>query len=166
MQTKVGRFTKEQALDKLLQKTRGNTAVCTKIWNFLVPKFDTDGTLFWSARLEAEVDKSKKHSLKQTERINKRWAKESGNTAVLPVYRNGISISIEDKIKESFDPIYLEQEKMKWPQLDFKFQFDAFCTKVRGSPEVYAKHNSLRLAFQKQLREAKQAPQKKKDYKY
>jgi hypothetical protein len=55
---------------------------------------------------------------------------------------------------------------MKWPQLDFKFQFDAFCTKVRGSPEVYAKHNSLRLAFQKQLREAKQAPQKKKDYKY
>lgn len=96
MQFRKGRFTQEQAIDKLMQCTRGNTAVSTGLWSFLLPKFETDGKLFWSARLEKEIEKSKIHSEKQSERIKKRWDKEktqsgtdSGNTAVLPV-RTGI----------------------------------------------------------------------------
>lgn len=102
MQTKVGRFTKEQAMDKLMQKTRGNTAVSTKLLNFLIPKFDTDGEFFWSERMEKELDKSKKHSLKQTERINKRWGKDSGNTAVLPDNRNGSGNGISNNNEPDF----------------------------------------------------------------
>lgn len=92
MQTKVGRFTKEQAFDKLLQKTRGNTAVSTAVLQFLIPKFETDGKLFWSARLEKEMEKSKTHSELQKTRVLARWNKSginSGNTAVLPDNRNG-----------------------------------------------------------------------------
>jgi uncharacterized protein YdaU (DUF1376 family) len=93
MQTKIGRFTADQALDKLLQKTRGNTTVCTEMWNFLIQKFATDGSFFWSERLEKEMAKSKRHSEKQSERIQKRWSKENGtsngNTVVLPVNSTG-----------------------------------------------------------------------------
>jgi len=103
MQTKIGRFTKEQALDKLMQKTRGNTAVCTKLIHFLIPKFETDGTFFWSERMEKELSKSKNHSLKQTERINKRWGNDSGNTAVLPDNRNGSGNGINIKESDFFD---------------------------------------------------------------
>lgn len=66
-------------------------------------------------------------------------------------------IDIDLRFKEAFDEIYLEDQEMKWPQLDFKFQFRTFCEKVRGSPEHYRLHttNGLRLALQKQLRDAK-----------
>lgn len=162
MQTKVGRFSKEQAIDKLMQKTRGNTAVCTGLWIFLIPKFETDGVLYWSSRLETEMAKSKNHSLKQAERVFKRWNKESGNTAVLPV-RSGSRISIEDKIKSAFDEIYLDQEKMKWRDIDFSFQYRTFCDKIRGSPDHYEQHDSggLRLALQSQLRYARKDPKPK-----
>jgi hypothetical protein len=100
MQSKIGRFTADQALDKLLQKTRGNTAVSTGLWIFLIPKFSTDGILFWSERLEKEMSKSKIHSEKQSERIKQRWNKqkaESGNTAVLPVNSIGSGIGNSTK---------------------------------------------------------------------
>lgn len=112
LQSKVGRFTKEQALDKLLQKTRGNTAVSTKLWNFLIPKFSTDGNLFWSVRLEKEMSKSKKHSLQQTDRINKRWQSQSGNTAVLPVNGSGIDcININKELCKIFGKEYLTSKE-------------------------------------------------------
>ena len=98
MQTKVGRFTSAQAFDKLMQRTRGNTAVSTALWNFLIPKFETDGEFFWSARLEMEIQKSKNQSEKQKERISKRWNKsgiDSGITAVIPFNRTGTRIGIE-----------------------------------------------------------------------
>lgn len=64
---------------------------------------------------------------------------------------------IEIKLKESFDEIYLDQEQLKWPHLDFKFEFNTFVNKVRGSPAEYINRdtNSLRLAFQYQLRNSK-----------
>lgn len=160
MQSKVGRFTKEQAIDKLMQKTRGNAAACAELWIFLMPKFITDGKQYWNERLEKEIEKSKKHSQLQTDRANARWDKEKENPVMprhMPVYGNGSSISIEDKIKSAFDEIYLDQEKIKWPGIDFQFQFIGFCNKVRGSPEKYTKHDpgGLRLALQSQLRGAK-----------
>ena len=116
MQTKIGPFSEAQAFDKLLQKTRGNTAVCTTLWKFLLPKFKTDGKIFWSERLAKEVAKSKKHSEKQTERINKRWNKDNGNTAVLPVNSTGSGNGIGDGEKgvqgetESNSPSFMDYE--------------------------------------------------------
>lgn len=64
---------------------------------------------------------------------------------------------LEDAINLAFDDIYLEQQRMKWPHLDFDFEFRTFIEKVRGSPGEYANRDSpgLRLAFQYQLRNAK-----------
>jgi hypothetical protein len=70
---------------------------------------------------------------------------------------NAIGNAIEDKLKESFDEIYMEQQKIKWPHLNLDFEYRTFCEKVRGSPLEY-KHRdtgSIRLAFQYQLRNAK-----------
>lgn len=65
-----------------------------------------------------------------------------------------LDISIDNIIKEAFDEIYLDQQKMKWPHLNFDFEFRTFCEKVRGSPKEYSNRdsNSIRLAFQYQLR--------------
>lgn len=68
-----------------------------------------------------------------------------------------IDYDIENKLKGAFDEIYLEAQKMKWPHLDFMFEFRTFCEKVRGSPDHYANHETsgLRLALQSQLRGSK-----------
>jgi len=68
-----------------------------------------------------------------------------------------LDTDIELNLKGAFDEIYLEQQKMKWPHIDFDFQFRTFCEKVRGSPANYSRHDTggLRLALQSQLRNAK-----------
>lgn len=80
----------------------------------------------------------------------------NGSTVVEPLEKESES-EVELKLKGAFDEIYLDQQKMKWPHLDFMFEFRAFCEKVRGSPGHYAKHDTdgLRLALQSQLRNAK-----------
>ncbi len=66
-------------------------------------------------------------------------------------------IDLEIKIKEAFDEIYLDNQRVIWTHIDFNFQFNAFCEKVRGSPGHYQNHTTdgLRLALQSQLRHAK-----------
>jgi len=119
MQSRVGRFTEVQAIDKLMQRTRGNTAVSTGLWKFLIPKFMTDGVLFWSERLETEMGKSKVHSEKQSERVKKRWLKEngidSGNTTVLPDNRSGSGIGngIDNNWIE-WGKLIVEQNDQHW----------------------------------------------------
>ncbi|HEY3405402.1 MAG TPA: hypothetical protein VGK59_18585 [Ohtaekwangia sp.] len=85
-------------------------------------------------------------------------AKNISSTYV-PHMENEIVIEdeIENKLKGAFDEIYLEAQKMKWPHLDFMFEFRTFCEKVRGSPDHYANHDTsgLRLALQSQLRNSK-----------
>lgn len=68
-----------------------------------------------------------------------------------------IENEIEDRIKEAFDSIYLDKQNIKWPHIDFMFEYRSFCEKVRGSPDHYKRHDTggLRLAFQSQLRNAK-----------
>lgn len=72
-------------------------------------------------------------------------------------YENVIETDIDNKLKRAFDEIYMEQQKMKWPHLDFDFEYRTFCEKVRGSPTEYQHRDSggLRLAFQYQLRTSK-----------
>lgn len=84
LQSKVGKFTEQQALNHLASLTHGDTAVYTKLWKFLIPKFVSDGDLFFSERLLKEMSKSKAHSEKQAERVKNRWNKKEGDTAVIP----------------------------------------------------------------------------------
>ena len=64
---------------------------------------------------------------------------------------------IELKLKEALGEIYLDQEKIKWPHIEFDFEVNTFKNKVRGSPQSYSTHDmgGIRLAFQAQLRFAK-----------
>lgn len=80
----------------------------------------------------------------------------NGSTVVEPLESENEK-EIELKLKGAFDEIYLDQQKIKWPHLDFLFEFRAFCEKVRGSPGHYKNHETegLRLALQSQLRNAK-----------
>lgn len=64
---------------------------------------------------------------------------------------------IEEVLTGALDEIYLDQEQIKWPHLDFNFEVETFKNKVRGSPDDYTSHdrNGIRKAFQYQLRNAK-----------
>ena len=68
-----------------------------------------------------------------------------------------LEYDIELILKSAFDEIYMDSQKMKWPHLDFPFEYNCFCEKVRGSPSEYSNRdsNSIRLAFQYQLRNSK-----------
>lgn len=72
-------------------------------------------------------------------------------------YDHDLDTDFELKFKEAFDEIFIDQEKLKWPHLDFDFEFRTFCNKVRGSPDEYRNRDtgSIRLAFQYQLRTSK-----------
>jgi uncharacterized protein YdaU (DUF1376 family) len=67
---------------------------------------------------------------------------------------------IEFIIEQSLNEIYIDQERMKWPHLDFNFELETFRNKVRGSPYEYRSRDSgsIRLAFQYQLRNSKGKP--------
>lgn len=82
-------------------------------------------------------------------------AKQKQNTDNDIVYDN--DIDIDNTINRALDEIYLDQQKPKWPHIEFDFEVNSFKEKVRGSPEHYRNHDSsgLRLAFQSQLRNAK-----------
>lgn len=90
LNSKIGKFTEAQALDHLNTLTRGNTAVSTELWRFLITKFEREGQLFFSARLMKEMEKSKLHSQKQSERVKKRYFKKEDSTVVVPDNRTGI----------------------------------------------------------------------------
>lgn len=72
-------------------------------------------------------------------------------------YDLDIELDIDLKLKRALDEIYLDQEKIKWPHINFDFEVEAFKNKVRGSPEHYENHDSggIKLALQSQLRNAK-----------
>lgn len=68
-------------------------------------------------------------------------------------------LDLEERLKGSFDEIFLDNLKVggAYPGIDIDLQLRQFCLKVRGSPGHYLDHeiNGLRLAFQRQLREAR-----------
>jgi hypothetical protein len=72
-------------------------------------------------------------------------------TALNPV------VDLEKKLTVALDELYIDQEKLKWKEIDFDFELTAFQNKVRGSPDHYRNHDTggIRLALQSQLRNAK-----------
>lgn len=136
----------------------------------VMAKFRQDSAGLWyNVRMEEEIEKRAAHGEKQKQRALDGWKKrknkesqmppqETGNAAALPLVNANANVDgIEIKLKGAFDEIYLEQQKMKWPHLDFQFEFRTFCEKVRGSPDHYANHDTsgMRFALQSQLRGSK-----------
>lgn len=141
------------------------TRICTSLetnWPMLKGKFvEIDGQLK-NENLEAIREKRLKHKQKQKENVQKRYQKPTKNIPLESEYEIEIENEkgIDLKLKESLDEIYIDQERMKWKQIDFDFELEAFKSKVTGSPSKYASHDTgaLRLAFQSQLRNAKKLP--------
>lgn len=137
--------------------------------NLLKQKSTADFTLLNDGQIKIESRKMKRDleiSQKRSEagkngvdaKLAKQFAeaKHPANTQQNTEYEYDIEF-IENNLKSAFDEIYLERQKMQWPQIDFDYEFIGFCEKVRGSPEKYKDHDtgSLRLALQSQLRYAK-----------
>lgn len=116
-----------------------------------------------SRRMKRDAEISKKRSKAGKNGVKAKFAqanaeaKPQAKVKQNTEYDNEVDNDIEINIKEAFDEIYLEQESMKWPHLDFKFEFNSFLNKIRGAPKEYFNRDSgsLRLAFQYQLRNSK-----------
>lgn len=114
----------------------------------------------------AFVEKQREKGLLSAEQRKNKSTKSQpepshGSTGVEPIEdEDEKENDIELKLKESLDEIYLDQQKIKWPHLDFDFEYRTFCEKVRGSPDRYQGRDTsgIRLAFQSQLRYAKKKP--------
>ena len=109
------------------------------------------------SKIRSEVGKKGVEGKKQKEFAS---AKAKAKRKQNPEYDNEDENDLELNIKGAFDEIYLDQQKIKWPHLDFMFEYRTFCEKVRGSPDHYGGHGvgGLRLAFQSQLRISKGKP--------
>lgn len=165
MELLMMQFTRGHMTSHMIGQTVG------QLWDKLQDKFiQDDNGLWFNRRLDEEKEKrknftgSRKNNLSGKNQYSKKDKKPAGHMTSHMENEN-VNEIIDNKIKESFDEIYLQQEKMKWPWLDFEFQFKSFCSKVRGSPEVYRDHDSLRLALQKQLRTAPKQKIQKTNYK-
>ncbi len=136
-------FTEQEAVSAL-----ASAAAYTELWNFLKPKFKTEGEYFYSERLRKEFHKSKKSSEEQTTRANKRWKKNTASDpasdGVLPVNGNGNGNGIK-KEKESFskleifealfsDELYVEQLSMTHKGKDLKQAFEECYTHHGNAP--------------------------------
>lgn len=84
-------FTEQEALDALARAT-----AYAALWNFLKPKFQTDGQFFWSERMHKEFQKSKTYSEKQSERANKRWNNPTADATAYACNRTGNGNGTED----------------------------------------------------------------------
>lgn len=130
-------------------------------WDALKMCLTYEKDMYYIAWLKDSIEKRQKYSASRAQnRKGQKQAenKESTSTYVIHMENgNGIVNGIEDKLKGAFDEIYIDKQRMNWKHIDFDFQYKTFCDKVRGSPEHYQSHDAggIRLAFQKQLRDAK-----------
>lgn len=181
LQSKLLQFTQEQAINHIATFYRGNYRGATELWEFLLPKFETDGTKFWNARLRKEMEKSKKHSELQSERVKNRYSKKEESTAVptadVPDNRSGNGIgngSIEKGVQgettvplsdewfaQMLDDIEMENLLMTFRDKDVHTELVLFKAKARAAPKNYQSRDKpgIMMAIHSQLRNAK--PKKK-----
>jgi hypothetical protein len=176
-QRKFGRLTLEQ-----IQKILGRDfAECWPAIELIMSRAEGKFYVGW---LEASVLKSQKHSKKQSENAANRYqtdAKQMPNSAKrMPledgygdgngsiVDRKGVQgETIDSRLDAAFVDLYLEPLLMNgrnlYPGIDIPLELERFRQKVRGSPSVFASHDTggLRMAFEYQLRNARpQTPHK------
>jgi uncharacterized protein YdaU (DUF1376 family) len=142
-----------------------------KNWPLLKDKFEIFDGVLKNNNLEVIREKRNKHKEKQKENVSKRYQKSTKqDTKIIPledeyekenekvlIIKESIDFDVEDLFKYGLDEIYINQEKIKWPHINFEFELNTFKNKVRGSPGDYINHDTsgIRKAFQYQLRHAK-----------
>jgi uncharacterized protein YdaU (DUF1376 family) len=153
--------------------------ICKSYDKDVMSKFVKDGNGLWyNERLEIEIVKRKKfvesrsknkegkskskiisksydsHMENENENENRNTI---NNKKESETFEYTLEPDVDVKLAEALDEIYLDAQAMKWPHLDFQFEYRTFCEKVRGSPDHYRNHDNggIRLAFQKQLRDSK-----------
>lgn len=147
-------FTEEEAL-----KTLASATACAELWNFLKPKFQTDGAFFWSERMYKEFHKAKKSSDEQSKRALSRWnknpASDSASLTALPDngYGSGNGSESEEKGVQGekfsdewfvniFNDELIGKLKTSFPKHDIPNEYQIFKLKVRGDPDHYKSHGS------------------------
>jgi hypothetical protein len=140
-----------------------------ELWLKIKHKWSLVGGLWQNAKMEevraeriAFREKQREKGILSGKKRNQKQTKHepkvnNGSTVVEPIEGEIEGEEIEERLKRAFDEIFMDREPMKWPHIDFQFEFNTFCNKVRGSPDKYKQHDTggLRLAFQSQLRNAK-----------
>jgi uncharacterized protein YdaU (DUF1376 family) len=156
----------------MMQFTRGHMTehmirhVIGQNWDILKDKFKQDQSGLWyNERLDLEKERRKnfvdtrKNNISGKNQYTKEPKKLGQKTKHMTSHmeNENINENIDNNLNRALDEIYLDQQKPKWPHIDFDFEVNSFKEKVRGSPEHYSNHDSsgLRLAFQSQLRNAK-----------
>ena len=121
-------------------------------------KFKESKEGFFNERLANEMQLRKQKASKMSANAKQKHNKSiiKTDTIAHPIESVNENV-IEDVLKHGLDEIYLDQERMKWPKIDFDAEVEFFKNKVRGSPQEYITRDSasIRLAFQYQLRNAK-----------
>lgn len=136
--------------------------ICKSYDNDVCMKFNNiGGDKFANAILTEIVNQRKNYT--ESRRNNRKGTKDKNiskshdNTYVEHMVNVIKDVDVDNNLHRALDEIYLDQQKPKWPHIDFDFEVNTFKEKVRGSPEHYQNHDTsgLRLAFQSQLRNAK-----------
>lgn len=160
----------------MMQFTRGHMTehmirhVIGQNWDILKDKFRQDQAGLWfNERLDLEKDRRKnfvdtrKNNVLGKNQYTKGPKKIAHKTTHITPHMTShmenedVNENIDNNLNRALDEMYLDQQKPKWPHIDFDFEVNTFKEKVRGSPEDYRSHdtNGIRKAFQYQLRNAK-----------
>lgn len=131
-------------------------------WQSLKICLTYEQDMYFIMWLHESIEKRKKYS--ESRSRNKKGSNKPKNKDLDSTYVNHMENAIvnenaiEEVLKYGLDEIYLDQERMKWPKIDFDDEVETFRNKVRGSPQEYIGRDSagIRLALQYQLRNAKQ----------
>jgi uncharacterized protein YdaU (DUF1376 family) len=144
-------FTEQEALHAVAP-----AAASAELWNFLKPKFKTDGKYYWSERMYKEFQKAKTHSEKQSERAKKRWdnaaASPAGDACNGTGYGNGINTDLKGVQGENYpsevfttDELFMEhcERQARSYNIDLKKCMDEwdgwYINKFTGWRENYRK---------------------------
>jgi uncharacterized protein YdaU (DUF1376 family) len=136
-------------------KVLAHAAASAELWSFLKPKFSTDGQYFWSERLVKEFHKSKKSSLEQSKRANKRWHQSGDMPRHIPVNGigngNGIGndkkgVQGEDAVPEFTDYEAWTEEIIAQKDWLFNDKIRNMGIKVNGHLQEYAQSHLALLA--------------------
>ena len=143
--------------------------ICKSYDNHVMSKFIKDSAGLWfNERLEIEINKRKKYVESRSNNREGKVKKKNISVSYDSHMENENKNRIINRLNESLDEIYLDSQKMQWPNIDFAEELRTFKLKVTGSPEKYASHDSggIKMAFQSHLRNAKpKARVNKTDYK-
>ena len=107
-------------------------------WPAIQKKFKQADGLFFNERMEAEKEKRKQHSKKQSENVKKRWEKYDGNTIV---YTKPIPLENENE-DENENLLKKENEKFLVPQI-LQTGYQRFPTYTKSKTDDY--HAVLRI---------------------